>query len=67
MHVKKQRTEFKMSYFNKTWDSALKIDPLSLFLKRNKDLRLLQTLISENKSLYREYWSEDDLNKIRNY
>lgn len=67
MHVKKQRTEFKMSYFNKTWDSALKIDPLSLFLKRNKDLALLQTLISENKSLYREYWSEDDLNKIRNY
>ena len=49
-----------MSYFNKTWDSALKIDPLSLFLKRNKDLALLQTLISENKSLYREYWSEDD-------
>jgi hypothetical protein len=54
-----------MLYFNETWDNAFKIDPLSVFLKRNKDLKSLQTLISENESLYKEYWSEDDLNKIR--
>lgn len=54
-------------FFNDQWDKIFKIDPLSKFLNTVEDLDDLQKFIEDNRSIYEDYWSKDDLNTIQQF